>query len=81
MKAFHLPVLLSCLAVLAGCQPSPREAELAGSVQGTTYRIKVVVDGLAIDLAQLSGGIEQTFAAIEMNAACVRLRGANRLRP
>lgn len=65
MKAFYLPILFSCLATLAGCQPSPRESELAGSAQGTTYHIKVVLDGLAIDPAPLRGRIEEAFARID----------------
>lgn len=59
-----IAVLMSAAAFLAGCQ-NPPETELSGAIQGTTYHIKVVIDGLAVTRDQLQSDIDAVFKRVD----------------
>ncbi len=54
---------LAALA-LSGCQ-QPAETQLAGSIQGTTYHIKVVLDGVPATPEQIKADVEETFRWVD----------------
>ncbi|MGR8935111.1 MAG: FAD:protein FMN transferase [Gammaproteobacteria bacterium] len=71
--AIHKLILFAViLASLSACQPSSRESELTGSIQGTTYHIKMVMDGLPIKIEEIKSAIEQTFADIDIKLSNYR---------
>ncbi|MDD5411534.1 MAG: FAD:protein FMN transferase [Methylobacter sp.] len=51
--------------VLSGCQKSPRETEVSGEAQGTTYHIKLVLDGVPTSLKEIRSHISATLAEID----------------
>jgi thiamine biosynthesis lipoprotein len=55
--------LLAALA-LAACQPAA-ETQLAGAVQGTTYHVKVVLDGLPVAPEQVQADIDAAFRLVD----------------
>lgn len=74
----HLSSLLTqtLLAVicmsLTACQPSPAETELTGSIQGTSYHIKMVLDGLPVNIEDVKNAVEKTFADIDVKLSNYR---------
>lgn len=64
--AFGLTVFLTA------CQQKGGETELSGSIQGTTYHIKMVLEGLAIKPEELRKGVEETFANIDIKLSNYR---------
>jgi len=50
---------------LSGCQKSPRESELSGEAQGTTYHIKLVLDGTSTSLEEARREVSATLAEID----------------
>jgi thiamine biosynthesis lipoprotein len=54
---------LAALA-LAACQ-QPNEVQLAGSAQGTTYHIKMVLDGLPVTPEQIKADVEEVFRQVD----------------
>lgn len=58
-----LYIALASLALTA-CQPAP-ETELACSVQGTTYHIKLVLEGLPVTPEQIKADVEDTFRQVD----------------
>ena len=65
------PVALGVL-LLSGCQYNPGETELSGSVQGTTYHIKMVLNGLDVAPEDLRQQIESRFANIDIKLSNYR---------
>ena len=59
-------------ALLTGCQPGGGETELSGSVQGTTYHIKMVSDDLKVNADQLRNDVEDTFQDIDLKLSNYR---------
>ncbi len=59
-------------ALLAACQQGPKEVEISGSVQGTTYHIKSVTDAPAETVADLQKQVEATFADIDLKLSNYR---------
>lgn len=58
---------------LAACQPSSSgETELKGSIQGTTYHIKVVLKDLPVNVEELKKAVEKTFADIDVKLSNYR---------
>jgi FAD:protein FMN transferase len=57
--------LLLIVFVLPGCQKSPREAEVSGEAQGTTYHIKLVLDNTSPSLEEIRRQISATLAEID----------------
>jgi len=64
--------LLSCSVTLVACQPHSGETELAGSIQGTTYHIKMVLQGLSVSVDQIRADIERTFVGIDQKLSNYR---------
>ncbi|MGZ5629137.1 MAG: FAD:protein FMN transferase, partial [Methylobacter sp.] len=64
MKPLLVAVLLLGFA-LSGCQKSPRESELSGAAQGTTYHIKLVLDGTSTSLEEARREVSTTLAEID----------------
>ncbi|MGZ4998505.1 MAG: FAD:protein FMN transferase [Methylobacter sp.] len=64
MKPLLVAVLLLGFA-LSGCQKSPHESELSGAAQGTTYHIKLVLDGTSTSLEQAQREVSATLAEID----------------
>lgn len=58
----QLPVALPVILLLSACQPSGGETELAGAAQGTTYHIKLVLNGLPINPEGLHKEIDELLA-------------------
>jgi thiamine biosynthesis lipoprotein len=65
-----LPAIISI--GLAACQPPSRETELQGSIQGTTYHIKMVLDGLPVKPEDIKIAVEKTFADIDVKLSNYR---------
>lgn len=63
MKVF-LAVLLTIFA-LSGCQESLRESEISGEAQGTTYHIKLVLEGTSIALEDVRREVLAMLAEID----------------
>ncbi|WP_411727596.1 FAD:protein FMN transferase [Methyloglobulus sp.] len=61
---WRLTLLLITFA-LSGCQVSPRESEVSGKAQGTTYHIKLVLDGASTSLEEIQGQVTATLAGID----------------
>jgi thiamine biosynthesis lipoprotein len=61
-----LRLAAGALAVLAlaACQ-QPTETQLAGSIQGTTYHIKMVLDGLPVTQEQVKADVEEVFRQVD----------------
>jgi thiamine biosynthesis lipoprotein len=57
-------VLLMTVA-LAGCQTPPPEAAISGEAQGTTYHIKLVLDGVPESLEEIRRHVSATLAEID----------------
>ncbi len=57
--------LLLIFVALPGCQKSPREAEVSGEAQGTTYHIKLVLDNTSPPLEEIRRQISATLAEID----------------
>lgn len=64
MKIDGLFVLLIVALTLSGCQ-SPRESVLTGETQGTTYHIKLVLDGSPTSLEEVRRQITAELADID----------------
>jgi thiamine biosynthesis lipoprotein len=58
--------------LLAACQQGPKEIQISGSVQGTTYHIKAVTDAPAETIAELQKQVEAAFADIDMKLSNYR---------
>ena len=65
MKMRWLFSLLLITFVLPGCQKSPREAEVSGEAQGTTYHIKLVLDNTSPPVEEIRRQISATLAEID----------------
>lgn len=57
--------LLLITFVLSGCQKSPQESEVSGEAQGTTYHIKLVLDGTSTSLEEIRREVSATLAEID----------------
>jgi thiamine biosynthesis lipoprotein len=68
----RLPAALATAFFLVACQPSGQETELSGTAQGTTYHIKMVLDGLDVKPEELRKGVEDTFADIDVKLSNYR---------
>lgn len=62
MKRF---IVLLIAPILAGCQAKPSESELTGEAQGTTYHIKLVMDGAKASLADVQNQVATTLGDID----------------
>jgi thiamine biosynthesis lipoprotein len=60
-----ITVLLIAFALAAGCQKSARETEVSGEAQGTTYHIKLVLEGVSTPLEEIRNQISSTLAEID----------------
>ncbi|MGZ5051618.1 MAG: FAD:protein FMN transferase [Methylobacter sp.] len=61
----RLTVLLIALTLLAGCRNAEPEAELSGEAQGTTYHIKMDLDGTKTSLEEVKRQVSATLAEID----------------
>ncbi len=68
----RLPILLTGVLFISACQQGGRETELAGAVQGTTYHIKVVLDGLKVTPEEVRKGVEEAFDNIDVKLSNYR---------
>ena len=50
---------------LSGCQKSAPETEVSGEAQGTTYHIKLVLDGVPTPLEEIRTHISATLAEVD----------------
>jgi thiamine biosynthesis lipoprotein len=57
--------LLLIIFALPGCQESPREAEVSGEAQGTTYHIKLVLDNVPTPLEEIRSQVSATLTEID----------------
>jgi thiamine biosynthesis lipoprotein len=64
MKLRYATGLAALALALAACQ-QPNEAQLAGSIQGTTYHIKMVLDGLPATPEQVKADVEEVFRQVD----------------
>ncbi len=64
MMKWLFAVLLITFA-LPGCQESPRESELSGEAQGTTYHIKLALDNAPTSLEEIRRQVSSTLAEID----------------
>jgi thiamine biosynthesis lipoprotein len=60
----HLLPLLAAALLPAACRQSP-ETQLAGSIQGTTYHIKLVLDGLPAKPEEIKADVEAVFRLVD----------------
>ena len=58
-------IAFSSVLALVACQPAPGETEIAGEIQGTTFHLKMVLDGHSVNAEQMRQKIENTFAVID----------------
>lgn len=65
MKMRGLFALLLIAFALLGCQKSPRESEVSGEAQGTTYHIKLVLDGASTSLEEAQQEVSATLAELD----------------
>lgn len=65
MKIKWLFTVLLIAFALSGCQKSSREPELSGEAQGTTYHIKLVLDGTSTSLEEARREVSATLAEID----------------
>jgi FAD:protein FMN transferase len=61
---WRLTLILITFA-LSGCQKSPHESEVSGEAQGTTYHIKLVMDGKSTSLEEIRGQVSATLDGID----------------
>jgi thiamine biosynthesis lipoprotein len=64
-------VLLITFA-LSGCQKPPHEAAISGEAQGTTYHIKLVLDGASTSLDDVRREVSATRAEIDVQMSNYR---------
>lgn len=64
--------LLLIAATLLGCQKSQHETEVAGETQGTTYHVKVVLDGLPVTVKQVESEVTTALAGIDVRLSNYR---------
>jgi thiamine biosynthesis lipoprotein len=64
MKLRYATGLAALALALAACQ-QPNEAQLAGSIQGTTYHIKMVLDGLPVTPEQVKADVDAVFRQVD----------------
>ncbi|WP_232470517.1 MULTISPECIES: FAD:protein FMN transferase [Methylococcus] len=72
-----LPILRLCGglvlgAALTACQSGENETLLSGDVQGTTYHIKMVLDGLPLDQAALKQAVDAVYNDIDLKLSNYR---------
>jgi len=65
MKILSLSVLLMLSLALPGCRNSPRETEVTGAAQGTTYHIKMVLHPESAGPEEIEREITATLAEID----------------
>jgi thiamine biosynthesis lipoprotein len=65
MKINWFIALLLITVVLPGCQKPTGESELSGEAQGTTYHIKLVLDGTSTSLEDARREVSATLAEID----------------
>ena len=65
MKTYWQLTLLLIAFALSGCQKTPHESEVSGEAQGTTYHIKLVLDGKSTSLEEIQGQVSATLAGID----------------
>lgn len=63
MKTRHIAGLAAVLALTA-CQ-QPTETQLAGSIQGTSYHIKLVLEGLPVNPGEVGKEVEDVFRQVD----------------
>lgn len=67
-----LPAVIALGLLLAGCQPGEQEIALEGSVQGTTYHVKIVPNGAPIARDALHRDIETVFDELDLKLSNYR---------
>lgn len=72
MKSLFSIFLLASFISLSGCQSQSSETELTGSIQGTTYHLKIVRNERNVDINQLRTLVEQTFNNIDVKLSNYR---------
>jgi thiamine biosynthesis lipoprotein len=65
MKTRRAIGLLLIALILPGCGERPGEAEIAGEAQGTTYHIKLVLDGAPTPLKEIRNRVSAMLAEID----------------
>jgi thiamine biosynthesis lipoprotein len=63
---------LALSAALAACQSGDGETLLSGEVQGTTYHIKMVLDDLQVDQAELKKAVDAVYNDIDLKLSNYR---------
>lgn len=64
-RPLHLPLAFALLLSSAACQLGNKETELSGAAQGTTYHIKLVLDGLNVDAETLHRSIADSLSELD----------------
>jgi thiamine biosynthesis lipoprotein len=59
-------------ATLVACQTGEDETLLSGDVQGTTYHIKMVLDGLPVDQTELKRAVDAVYDDIDLKLSNYR---------
>lgn len=72
MNPVFVILFLAGFIALPGCQSQNSETELTGSIQGTTYHIKIVQDQRSVDIEQLRKLVEETFNNIDVKLSNYR---------
>jgi thiamine biosynthesis lipoprotein len=65
IKKAEISILLFIAMVLSACQPGKQETELKGEAQGTSYHIKLVLDGLPVTAERVQNEVSTVLADID----------------
>lgn len=60
----RIPFAFTAILILIACQPNG-ETQLAGSIQGTTYHIKMVLEGRQVTPEQVKADVEDVFRQVD----------------
>lgn len=71
MKIRYVTLLLMA-ATLLGCQKAKHETEVAGETQGTTYHVKLVLDGLPVTVKKVETEVTTALAKIDASLSNYR---------
>lgn len=72
MKTSLLICILSSVLALSGCQDDRSETEITGDIQGTTYHIKMVLQGLSLNIGEVRRDIENAFEDVDIKLSNYR---------
>lgn len=72
IKTVKILLLFVFATTLSGCQKTKQETEITGETQGTTYHIKLVLDGLPVTAQQAQTEVTTALAKIDASMSNYR---------